>query len=248
MKGNIVVWFFATCLKHLTVCGIRDFFLNYSQDYGISNNLLRWFGSYLNCRSQRVLHRNVMSNFKCLQAGVPQRSVLGPLLFLIYVNDVAKNMSSFCRLYADDNSLQNCSTNIDSINNDLNQLDMWSKQWLLKFNPSKTTAVLFSNKKSCNHCLEFQNCKLEFVSAHKHLGIILSRHLSRFSYIDSILAKAYKNWDFLKNYNSKLAIKLYLYYTQPSLDPILNMRVKYGVDVRTAVSYTHLTLPTICSV
>ena len=65
--------------------------------------------------SERVLHRNVMSNFKFLQAGVPQGSVLGPLLFFMYVNDVAKNMSSFCRLYADDNSLQNCSTNIDSI-------------------------------------------------------------------------------------------------------------------------------------
>ena len=94
-----------------------------------------------------------MSNFKFLQAGVPQGSVLGPLLFFIYVNDVAKNVSiSFCRLYADDNSLQNCSTNIDSIqlelNNDLNQLDKWSKQWLLKFNPSKTTAVLFSKKKN----------------------------------------------------------------------------------------------------
>ena len=72
-------------------------------------------------------------------------------------------MSSFCRLSADDNSLQNCSTKIDSIQleliNDLNQLDMWSEQWLLKFSRSKTKAVLLSNKKSCNPCLEFENCK-----------------------------------------------------------------------------------------
>ena len=54
-------------------------------------------------------------------------------------------MTSLCRLYADDNSLQYCSTNIDSIqlelNNDLHRLDLWSKQWLLKFNHSKTKAI-----------------------------------------------------------------------------------------------------------
>ena len=86
---------------------------------------------------------------------------------------------------------------------------MWSEQWLLKYNPSKTIALLFSNKKSFNPCLEFQNCKIDFVSAHKHLGIILSRDLSCSTYIDSILTKAYKNCDCcLKNYNYKLAIKL----------------------------------------
>lgn len=70
-----------------------------------------------------------MSMYKCLYAGVPQGLVLGPLLFLIYVDDVAEQMSSLCRLYADDNSLQHCSTNIHNIesviNKDLYCLDMW---------------------------------------------------------------------------------------------------------------------------
>ena len=74
----------------------KRLFLNL-QSYGISNHLLRWFGSYLNRRSKNVLHRNVISYFKFLhvRVGVPQESVLRPLLFSIYVNDVAKNMSSF---------------------------------------------------------------------------------------------------------------------------------------------------------
>ena len=86
-----------------------------------------------------------MSDYKFLHAGVPQGSVLGPLLFLIFVNVVGENMTSLCRLYADDNSLQYYSTNIDSLelelNNDLHRLDLWSKQWLLKFNHSKTKAI-----------------------------------------------------------------------------------------------------------
>lgn len=82
---------------------------------GNSGNLLKWFESVLNGRSQRVFHRNTMSMYKCLYAGVPQGSALGPLLFFIYVDYVAEKMSSLCRLYADDNSLQHCSTNIHDI-------------------------------------------------------------------------------------------------------------------------------------
>ena len=102
-----------------------------------------------------------MSYYKFLHAGVPQGSVLGPLLFLIYVNDVAENMTSLCRLYADNNSVQYCSTNIDSIqlelNNDLHRLDLYSKQWWLN-NPSETKAIFCSTRKGRYPCLEFQKC------------------------------------------------------------------------------------------
>lgn len=166
------------------------------QSYGIRGNLPKWFESYLSGRSQRVLHRNTISTYKFLYAGVPQGSVL---LFLIYVDDVAEKMSSLCRLYADDNSLQHCSTtcnihDIESvINNDLYCLDMWSKQWLLKFNPLKTKTMLFSTRKNLQFpCLKFQDWDLDFVSTHKHLGITFSQDLGWSTHIDSMIANAYK--------------------------------------------------------
>jgi hypothetical protein len=67
------------------------------------DSLLAWFIDYLSCRSQKVMFKDQLSSSAGLNAGVPQGSVLGPLLFLIYVNDVAENMVSFCRLFAYDN-------------------------------------------------------------------------------------------------------------------------------------------------
>lgn len=93
------------------------------------------------------MYKDLLSSTSEISAGVPQGSVLGPLLFLIYVNDVAVNMLSLCRLFADDSSLQYSSNNILNIeyilNHDLKILESWSKKWLLKFNSSKTKVVFF---------------------------------------------------------------------------------------------------------
>ncbi len=83
---------------------------------------------------------------KHITAGVPQGSVLGPLLFLIYVNDIADKLLSITRLFADDSSLAVSSPDINTIehtlNHDLNELTEWSNRWLVNFNPSKTDAML----------------------------------------------------------------------------------------------------------
>ena len=82
-----------------------------------------------------------------MTAGVPQGSVLGPLLFLIYVNDISENLISLTRLFADDSSPFVSATNITDLegilNHDLLIITKWAKHWLIKFNPNKTEAMVF---------------------------------------------------------------------------------------------------------
>ena len=91
-----------------------------------------------------------MSDFKRVNAGVPQGSVLGPLLSLIYLNGISESLLSLTRLFADDSSLfYSASSLVDIegiINHNLRLLVVWVKQWLIKFNPLKTEAILFTLK------------------------------------------------------------------------------------------------------
>ena len=72
------------------------------RQYGIDGDLLNWISDYLDDRKQRVVIRTCMSSFKRVNAGVPQGSVLGPLLFLIFVNDISDSLLSLTRLFADE--------------------------------------------------------------------------------------------------------------------------------------------------
>ena len=118
------------------------------KQHGIEGDFLKWLTDYLNGRQQKVIIRGCTSTFKVIQAGVPQGSVLGPLPFLIYVNDIADSLLSLTRLFADDSSLFYSASSLDDIqgliNHDLILLSQWAKQWLVTFNPSKTEAILFT--------------------------------------------------------------------------------------------------------
>jgi hypothetical protein len=98
------------------------------------------------------------------------------LLFLLYANDIADNLLSLTRLFADDTSLSYSSqspyTIEDVMNSDLESLSIWSKQWLVNFNPQKTKAMVFSNINLPNDVeITFQDKLVEFVTCHKQLGI-----------------------------------------------------------------------------
>jgi hypothetical protein len=117
--------------------------------YGIQGKLIKWFENYLFKRRQKVINKNSWSSFEPVSAGVPQGSVLGPLMFLIYINDIGEKLISLSRLFADDTSLGYSSQSVDQIktviNHDLLELNAWSSKWLMSFNPEKTEILFFSN-------------------------------------------------------------------------------------------------------
>ena len=127
------------------------------QTVGITGHLLQWFTYYLNSKKQRVVLPGVFSHWTDLKAGVPQGSLLGPLLFLIYINDIVRNINSSIRLFADDTSLhiivENTIQAATVLNSDLSQIYTWVSNWLVTFNQSKTELLLFSSK-VLNHFIQ----------------------------------------------------------------------------------------------
>ena len=122
---------------------------------GISGNLLKLFHNYLKDRKQRVVLNGSFSDYSSIGSGVPQGSVLGPLLFLIYINDLEKNIKSNVKFFADDKMLyfivKDPELTASDLNQDLHTIQQWAHQWKLEFNPDPTkqaTEVQFSCKTS----------------------------------------------------------------------------------------------------
>ena len=164
---------------------------------GIEGKLLKWLNSYLSQRKQKVCIKSCFSGLKSIFAGVPQGSFFGPLLFLVYINDIAKYLLSLTRLFADDSSLFYAAAHIADIagiiNHDLQLLTSWARQWLVTFNPLKTEAVLFTLKKLEFFSQQvFDNILISFVDSHKHLGVTLSSTGQWHYHIENIVKSASK--------------------------------------------------------
>ncbi|XP_055390584.1 uncharacterized protein LOC129619367 [Condylostylus longicornis] len=128
----------------------RNILLEKLKKYGIRNMELKWFESYLSNRTQKTKVNNSTSDSLGASIGVPQGSVLGVLLFLIYVNDMAKVVQrSKLVLFADDALLYVCCDAVEEcvniVNDDLNNLCCWSKMNKLKLNINKTKFMLFNS-------------------------------------------------------------------------------------------------------
>ena len=177
---------------------------------GISGSLLQWFTDYLYNRKQRVVIPGVTSNWSSVEAGVPQGSILGPLLFLLYINDIVESINSSIRLFADDTTLYIIVDNplhaANQLNSDLSKIHQWATKWLVTFNPSKSESIIFSRKRNKpNHPnVVMDQQPIQEVNSHKHLGLILSSDCTWHDHLEYIKSKAWTRINVMRKLKFKL--------------------------------------------
>ena len=168
---------------------------------GIEGNLFNLIESFLCNRLQRVVLNGQNSKWEKIAAGVPQGSILGPLLFLIYINDISDNLESNVKLFADDTSIFSVvldpNLSATQLNNDLQKIQQWAYQWKMIFNPDpskQAQEVIFSRKnaKPFHPNLIFNQSNVIRTSSQKHLGLILDEKLNFKEHIKILIEKSSK--------------------------------------------------------
>ena len=170
---------------------------------GIVPPLLGWIEDFITNRKQRVVINDKCSQWGNVTSGIPQGSVLGPILFVIYINDMPKNFRTYSPLFADDTKLfeqitLNDTQNAITLQEDINQAQKWSNEWLMPFNYDKCNNLEIGNvPENINFYMTVtddngqDNIKaLKKVSEEKDLGIYMDKGLNFKKHIDVITRKS----------------------------------------------------------
>jgi len=170
---------------------------------GITGKLWSWFKAYLSHRQHFVCYKDASSTSLPVLSGVPQGSVLGPLLFLVYINDIPSSINfSTAFLFADDAKLLNTlRSNLDTIHlqDDVNSIGAWSEEWKVKLNAIKCVHVHFSMQGSdptVNY--RVNNTTIQCSSVFKDLGVMITPHMSWSIHISRICSHAYRSLHIIK--------------------------------------------------
>ena len=193
--------------------------------------LLTLLTNYLYQRYQRVVLNGQTSSWELVKSGVPQGSVLGPLFFLIYINDLPDNLESNCKIFADDTSLFykvfDKHVSHATLNKDLELINNWACQQKMQFNPdrNKQAQELYFSKKAGNQKLldlTFNKSNVASSPSVKHLGMLLDSRLNFNENVQSKTNKCYKIIGLIKKFSIHLPrealLRIYKSFVRPNLD------------------------------
>ena len=194
--------------------------------YGINKELVGWIKAFLCGREQKVVLEGQSSSFLPVDSGVPQGTVLGPLLFLLYINDLPDNLKSTTRLFADDCLLyKTISTTKDSedLQKDLDTLNAWQNKWQMRFNSSKCYVMhISSGRSTTNFSYKLGGQTLQTVHSNPYLGIHLQDNLKWDTQVAHATTKASRVLGLIKrnlsNCTEQLKATAYTSLVRPHLE------------------------------
>jgi hypothetical protein len=170
------------------------------KSYGLNTCIRRWIQGFLSERKQRVHLNGHYSSWREVTSGIPQGSVLGPILFVIYINDLPSCVLSDIFLFADDTKVYReieCDADQEVLQRDLHSLFDWSERWLLCFHPDKCKVLQITNKrKSCEDPIYYMNkydggtTTLEVVKSEKDIGVTIDQYIAFDKHIQLQVNKA----------------------------------------------------------
>ena len=165
------------------------------RNYGVTRNILGWITDFLNNRTQQVVVNSAKSGYAPVTSGIPQGSVLGPLLFVIYINDLPDvvDKDSFVYLFADDTKIfRKIQTDRDRniLQQDIDNLLKWSNDWLLKFHPDKCVCMGVGYSSEVPDFYDMDGTVLKGSDCERDLGIHFDRYLKFDYHINTIINKA----------------------------------------------------------
>lgn len=211
----------------------HEILLKKLRHYRLTDQTVSWFSSYLTNRKQNVSLNNAMSEDEVIIDGVPQGSILGPLLFLLFINDLPLyTESSKTDMYADDTTLYTSGKTTEEITDNLqialDNLDVWCKCNGMIINTAKTKVMLITTHQKraslANEALSLtlNSVDLTMISNDKTLGVVIDHNLTWSNHIDKLCKKMASNlWllSRIKNYLSRdHRVQFYKTYIQPHID------------------------------
>ena len=195
------------------------------QNIGVKGKLLSWIESFLTNRMQSVKVNGIRSFWSSVLSGVPQGSVLGPLLFILYVNDLPNCLTTCsCKIFADDTKIAskvNSCDQADLLQEDLNRLYEWTRTWKMQFN-GKKCHVLHIGKTNPKYLYHINGCLVTPVHKEKDLGVVMTRDLKASSNVNECVKRANQTLGMIRRTFSYLDetsfVQLYKVFVRPQLE------------------------------